>query len=232
MADHEKRETIYSIGKALEAAGFQVFGMHADRSDPQSDYYAPAYWDGVATFGKFAVFVGPSSVWHSNYPIHATTTTEDGPCPHCKGTGIDPSGWTLAKARANPAAYHLDTSPAGCVPMFASVVSPIPFRDGTNLSCRGRGCREGIIINTNTTKVGNYPTSCIPNRMPRGQQWSVQYDGVEVAKGGRIDERTAARIIDACSKPPKAGCRVGEYILKATPTPAAAVDEFANIGLG
>ena len=229
MADHEKRETIYSIGKALEAAGFQVFGMHADRSDLMTDYYAPAYWDGVAKFGAFVVFVGSSSVWRSGYPIHATTTTEEGPCQHCKGTGIDPSGWTLAKARANPTAYHRDTSPAGCVPMFAGVVSPIPFCDGTNLSCRARGCRDGVIVTTNTKQVGSYPTSCILNRMPRGQQWSVQCDGVEVAKGGRIDERTAARIIAACSQPPKT--TVGEYTIKAA-SAAADVDEFQNMAIG
>ena len=34
--------------KLMSMDGWKVYGYHADNSDPMTDYYDPASWDGVA----------------------------------------------------------------------------------------------------------------------------------------------------------------------------------------
>ena len=35
--------------KLMQMDGWKVFGYHADESDPMTDYWSPAYWNGIAT---------------------------------------------------------------------------------------------------------------------------------------------------------------------------------------
>jgi len=45
----ERDRAVVRIGEELRNRGWTLFGYHEDRSDMQTDYYAPASWDGVAT---------------------------------------------------------------------------------------------------------------------------------------------------------------------------------------
>jgi len=44
----ERRKAKAALGLALRARGWTLYGFHEDRSDPMTDYWAPASWDGVA----------------------------------------------------------------------------------------------------------------------------------------------------------------------------------------
>ncbi len=46
---YERRKEAGAIlGAALAERGWTVFGYKPDKSDSMTDYYDPAYWDGVA----------------------------------------------------------------------------------------------------------------------------------------------------------------------------------------
>jgi hypothetical protein len=45
----ERQRAVACIGEELQRRGFTLYGYTQDKSDPMTDYYAPATWDGVAT---------------------------------------------------------------------------------------------------------------------------------------------------------------------------------------
>ncbi len=47
--------------KLMEMDGWEVFGYHADESDSMTDYFSPAYWNGVATKNGYVLCVNLSS---------------------------------------------------------------------------------------------------------------------------------------------------------------------------
>ena len=56
------REVKVKIAHRLQHMdGWTVYGYHADNSDPMSDYYDPAYWDGIAEKNGFRLVVDKSS---------------------------------------------------------------------------------------------------------------------------------------------------------------------------
>lgn len=47
--------------KLMAMDGWEVFGYHADHSDMMTDYYDPAYWNGIATKNGYTLVVNCSS---------------------------------------------------------------------------------------------------------------------------------------------------------------------------
>lgn len=45
----ERQRAIVNVGLALRERGWTLHGYRESRSDPRTDYYDPADWDGVAT---------------------------------------------------------------------------------------------------------------------------------------------------------------------------------------
>ena len=152
----DKRRAIANIGSELERRGWTMFGWKDDRSDLMTDYYDPESWDGVAIHTDHPgviVCVGVSDYdvkRHSGKPQYRTVSEPDETCERCGGTGDDPSGWTLAKAREDPATFNRELiileygeeQAKRVTNMMPTVVSPIPFRLGGPLMCRkchGRG---------------------------------------------------------------------------------------------
>jgi hypothetical protein len=61
-----------------------------------------------------------------------TKAVPDQVCPRCNGDKLDPLGWTLGAARAEPERYHQEILEAkyglkSSVIKLSNVVSPIPF---------------------------------------------------------------------------------------------------------
>lgn len=46
--------------KLMATEGWEVYGYHADESDPMTDYYSPAYWNGIATKNGYILVVNCS----------------------------------------------------------------------------------------------------------------------------------------------------------------------------
>jgi len=188
--NHNRKYERAALGLALERAGWKLYGWSDDKSDAMTDYFCPASWEGVATLGDAVAVVG---AWgrSSGQEIGKSRQVDDGPCPTCGGTGDDPSGWTLAQARENPREYHKATCDPGCVPLFPDVVSPIPFRLGGRLRCRGRGCVDGRLISYESDIIGHWP---IFQENPKGVTWHVERGGVIIARGNGLkgcDRETA-----------------------------------------
>lgn len=54
---YEKQEGKVKIAEALMERGWKVYGYHADESDSMTDYYSPAYWNGIAVKNGFILVV-------------------------------------------------------------------------------------------------------------------------------------------------------------------------------
>lgn len=180
--NHNRKYEKAELGLALRRIGWTLYGWHDDASDSMTDYYSPAHWSGIAEKGGAVVVVGAYG-GESGQEITKRRDVDSGPCPTCGGTGNDPSGWTLEKARANPREYHKDTLDPGCVSMFPDIVSPIPFRSGGVLRCRDRGCVDGRVISYESDVIGHWPTF---QRNPKGATWHVERSGMIVAKGNGL----------------------------------------------
>jgi len=59
---YEKRKAGVNIAHALMNLGWNVYGYKKDESDSMTDYYSPAYWDGIAEKNGFILVV------NNNYP--------------------------------------------------------------------------------------------------------------------------------------------------------------------
>lgn len=216
MVYDDRRASRVKVADLLRAAGWTIHGFREDQSDMMTDYYCPTSWNGLASKGEF-VAVLDNGPHNSGRAIYERYERDAGECPACKGTGIDPSGWTLKKARANPREYHKATQQGAAVSIWLLTddpnppVSPIPFREDGHLRCRHvakgigaagesmRGaCHEGRIVVSGLQVVGHLPT-CQP--LPKGKTWAVERNGKVVASGVGLKnpDRVAERIIDAAT---------------------------------
>jgi len=59
---YDKREAKVNIAHALMNLGWKVYGYKKDESDSMTDYYSPAYWNGIAERNGFVLVVD------NNYP--------------------------------------------------------------------------------------------------------------------------------------------------------------------
>jgi hypothetical protein len=189
MATHwtDRRAAQTAIGHALQDLGWRLYGYSADASDAMTDYWAPATWGGVATKGNAVALV---DTYGHMQPSAGTDVTENkpraiGPCEECGGTGRDPSGWTLAAARAEPVKYNTDPRirAKGTYSLMPQVVSPIPFGDDGFLKCRAH-CREGVKYTYDTVVVDHTPAH---SGLPEGARWAVEINGRRVAYGASVN---------------------------------------------
>lgn len=145
----ERSNAKVTMAENLQAHGWTLYGYHVTKGDPMTDYAGSSSWDGIAEKDGF-VFVMDLSSDYPDSPLAKvgrigekmmTRMVKDKECVVCKGTGIDPGGWTLEKARENPRQYHAETTAVGAIALFPDVVSPLPFREDGKLRCKN--CSEG-----------------------------------------------------------------------------------------
>lgn len=54
---YTKRDAKVRIAEELMVRGWKVYGFHADESDSMTDYYSPAYWNGIAEKNGYILVV-------------------------------------------------------------------------------------------------------------------------------------------------------------------------------
>lgn len=229
MSWSEKQSVAAQVGEELARRGWQLFGYREDQSDIMTDYYCPASWDGVATHPDYpGVVVG---VGVSDYQVRRSGQDEidarylpDATCEHCSGSGVDPSGWTLEAARADPARYHRERIAAvhgansGVVALLNTVVSPIPFRSDGRLKCvkcNGLG---------HTLRREEYVRCTWPefHTTPKGRMWHVERDGGIVKSGTGYAQCREGRWSEAGKRAVRAVCDAIEAAARQMPTSAPA----------
>jgi hypothetical protein len=140
----ERRKAKANLGLALRDRGWTLYGFHEDRSDPMTDYYAPASWDGVAERRGYVVVVDiypESSLLKRSGGWRTTKRVRGDDCPHCGGSGKEPDGWTLEEARANPPGFNSSWA-RDVEALLPDIVNPRLFdADGAQkcTRCNGRG---------------------------------------------------------------------------------------------
>jgi len=75
----DKREALVMIHGELVKRGWNVFGYRADDSDSMTDYYSPAYWEGIAEKNGFILLVDINKydMSKSGHVISASTYKTD-----------------------------------------------------------------------------------------------------------------------------------------------------------
>ncbi|MFC2036995.1 hypothetical protein ACFLYD_03350 [Chloroflexota bacterium] len=140
----ERRRAKTNLGLALRARGWTLYGFHEDRSDPMTDYHAPASWDGVAERGGYVVVVDispESSLLKRSSGWRTTQRVRGDDCAHCGASGKEPDGWALEEARANPHAFNQSWA-RDVQALLPDVVNPRLFdADGDQkcIHCNGKG---------------------------------------------------------------------------------------------
>ena len=176
----ERARAVVNIGLALRSRGWQLYGFHEDQSDSMTDYYNPASWKGIAAKDGYVVVVDVSADSHytlelsgQNQEIARSVRGED--CPHCGGSGLEPDGWTLEAARADPRGFNLDRARrigSGGVPLFPDVISPHQFAGNHERCHRCHGA--GHLQKTEVDHVIAWPTF---QANPPRKLWHVEKDG-------------------------------------------------------
>lgn len=185
----DKKKAKTRLAAALERrGGWRLWGFHEDQSDSMTDYYCPAYWEGIATHASGAVLVVDVDARHTWMldkggkapPAH--TRERAGDCGACAATGLQPDGWTLDQARQDPRGFDKATAEPGVTNLFPTIVSPALFNaEGAELcrKCHGSG---GFFVST----VVEGPED---QRWPKFQpnpgrcSWHVERDGVILGRG-------------------------------------------------
>lgn len=182
MDYYEKRNAQVNLAHGLRDAGWELFGYHADQSDPMTDYYAPAYWDGIAVKDNL-VLVCTNHSDEGHDIIKETRGTAV--CELCGGSGEQPDcEWTLTKARQNPEAfsdYYDELSADGSMLMFRNVVSPLFFKSNGKFKCRRCHGTGKVWDDTKTTRevIGYYPRH---SRNGKRVQFHLEKDGIIIKR--------------------------------------------------
>lgn len=194
MADyHDKRTATVMLGHALVERGWKLWGYHEDQSDSMTDYYCPATWTGVATKGErvACIDVDHYEVKKSGHQPQGTET-DKAPCERCTADpGVDPSGWTLEKARAEPLKFtqeHIELvhgKDSRIQSLMPHVISPIPFRDNCGplncVKCHGTG--QVVTATREVDKGERWPKF---HANPSSSSWHVETGGRIVAQGSGV----------------------------------------------
>jgi len=77
MGYHDERKAKTNIAHALKNQGWKIYGYRADESDSMTDYYSPAYWNGIATKNGFTLVVDAWSKSESGKEIIENTKNVD-----------------------------------------------------------------------------------------------------------------------------------------------------------
>lgn len=192
LSYYDKQRAVARVGMALKARGWTLFGYHEDQSDSMSDYFHPAHWDGVATSEQYpgvvvGVDVSASTVpYRSGKPQEREEWVDNGNCPHCGGTGVEPDALTYEQALANPDTAHkvkADAAQGFTViaygPGGASRVSRSDYHgDGSPrcLECHGNRVQKKRIPHLVCTWPEFHAT-------PKGKLWHIAYNGQIIGHG-------------------------------------------------
>ena len=66
---YQFREAKVVIALELMKRGWKIFGYSPMESDPYTDYYSPAYWDGIATYNGYVLVVDDNTARNSGRQI-------------------------------------------------------------------------------------------------------------------------------------------------------------------
>jgi hypothetical protein len=170
----ERRKGKTNLGLGLRARGWTLYGFHEDRSDPMTDYYAPASWDGVAERRGYVVVVDispESSLLKRSGGWRTTKRVQGDDCAHCGACGKEPDGWALEEARANPREFNRSWA-REVEALLPDVVNPRLFDcDGDQkcTRCNGRGHSWKL-------EEVTLPWPRFQGNLPR-KLWHVEKDG-------------------------------------------------------
>lgn len=73
----DQRKAKVNLSTALRTKGWEIFGYKADESDSMTDYYSPAYWDGIATKNGLTLVVDVYSNSYSGKEVYKTEYIAD-----------------------------------------------------------------------------------------------------------------------------------------------------------
>ena len=191
----ERQRARVAIGLALRSRGWKLYGFHEDRSDPMTDYYAPASWDGVAEKDGCVVVVDVSKA--NNYVLSRSggrqtqRQARGDDCPHCHGSGLEPDGWTFEQAQADPRGFNHTWTGQG-VALLPDVVSPLHFDgQGRQMTVREQGRRSSR--SSAASKTPFTPDPC---------QWAkLIQPRASPSRSGTTRPTTASRLCSAASRP-------------------------------
>lgn len=180
----ERQDAKAKLGMALRELGWKLYGWKDDESDPMTDYFSPASWEGVAEKNGYVVVVDISKDDPARlYSIRGRQRTRpagEKVCSHCNGTGKS------------------DVLPEGVINLFSDVKTPY---DGICFNCHGRG---KLYTGWETYYENNWPKFS-PN--PDHRIWHVEKDGKIVASGVGLSQcrkregaRELAKKIDSAIK--------------------------------
>jgi hypothetical protein len=224
----DRRRATANVGKELRARGWNLYGWKDDKSDLMTDYYDPESWAGIADHPDLpgvVVVVGGKSNYDSGREVYRNVTEPDGTCPHCDGSGDDPSGWTLSAARADPRRFNRDRLVLEYGPEQASrmtvghpdVVSPLHFNERGRLRCV-KCAGRGHDIKVSRELVCTWPTF---QGNPKGKTWHVERNGQIVKSGTGLaacanwnDDEQQAAVTRMCD-------RIEQAIMPRKPAPNA-----------
>jgi hypothetical protein len=71
----DKRESMVNLSIALSYEGWKVYGFSPNESDSMTDYYCPAWWQGLATKNGFTLVVDNATTSYSGYQVTETRYT-------------------------------------------------------------------------------------------------------------------------------------------------------------
>jgi hypothetical protein len=184
----DRRRATANVGKELRARGWNLYGWKDDKSDSMTDYWDPESWSGIADHPDHpgvVVVVGGWSAHDSGREQYRHVREPGEMCPHCDGSGDDPSGWTLAAARADPRRFNREHlilehgEESGMRALFPDVVSPLHFNERGRLRCV-KCAGQGHKITVRQELVCTWPTF---QGNPKRKTWHVERDG-QIVKSG------------------------------------------------
>lgn len=183
MDYYDRQRAKVAIMEELQRRGWTIYGYTPDRSDPMTDYFAPASWEGVAEKDGVVVCVdvGEYQVTHFSGGRTLTRSVPAETCPHCGGTGEEPDGWTYQQALQNPREFnftHCRRISPDLVPGLPDVVSPLHFTESGREKCHVcGGAGHGFRLET---YIEPWP---VFHANPPRCAWHVERDGKILAKG-------------------------------------------------
>jgi hypothetical protein len=182
---HDREEAKARLAEFLmKQEGWTVFGYSGDKSDSMTDYFCPADWDGIATFGDFVLCVDVRQAHEGHAITKQTPITE--PCEHCLESGEEPNGWTLEQARKDPRGFHdyQDKKRGdGAISMMRDVVSPLYFKDeGTEKCYKCGGSGEKVLRVDNVPTGEQYPSH---QANPERKGWHLEKKGDGIITSGQ-----------------------------------------------
>jgi hypothetical protein len=187
----ERRRARVNLALGLQARGWRLYGFKEDQSDPMTDYYHPASWDGIAekegADGSYVVVVdvkpGNETILKRSGGYETSKRVPGDNCPHCHGSGKEPDGWTYQDALAKPHEFNLDHTSRqtpGAVPLMADVVSPLHF-DASSRAGRGKDGEEKCVRCNGLGHTWKLEDATVDwprfRANPNRKLWHVEQDG-------------------------------------------------------